>query len=106
MEGQLSKLEESHSAEFSKLKEEFEALKSEMDSVSQSLQSERKEHEVAMSARMRDLEQQLKSAHEDRVDMVVRQGQMQKLLEDLIRSQEDLQYELERLKPLPIPESR
>ena len=57
----------------------------------------------SLKQQIRDLEQQVQSSSQDRVDLVVRQGQMQKLLEELLQSQEAMRQELEILKSRPLP---
>ena len=86
--------------------QKLEQLRSDLEAAQTALQKARLEDQSlidTMKKRIRDLEQQVQSSSQDRVDLVVRQGQMQKLLEDLLQTQEAMQQELEMLKSRPLP---
>jgi len=57
----------------------------------------------AMKQRIRELEQQVNSSGQDRIDLVVRQGQLLKLVDELIESHDAMRQELEILKTPPSP---
>jgi chromosome segregation ATPase len=89
-----------------KANQKLEQLRSDLEAAQTALQKARLEDQSlidTMKKRIRDLEQQVQSSSQDRVDLVVRQGQMQKLLEDLLQTQEAMQQELEMLKSRPLP---
>ncbi|MGB1071624.1 MAG: hypothetical protein ACPG1Z_08145 [Planctomycetota bacterium] len=86
--------------------QQLEQLRSDLEAASSAMQKARTDDQKlveSLKQQIRDLEQQVQSSSQDRVDLVVRQGQMQKLLEELIQSQEAMQQELEILKSRPLP---
>ena len=86
--------------------QQLEQLRSDLETAKSAMQQARTDDQKlveSLKQQIRDLEQQVQSSSQDRVDLVVRQGQMQKLLEELIQSQEAMQQELEILKSRPLP---
>ena len=86
--------------------QQLEQLRSDLETARSAMQQARTDDQKlveSLKQQIRDLEQQVQSSSQDRVDLVVRQGQMQKLLEELLQSQEAMQQELEILKSRPLP---
>ncbi|OUU20918.1 MAG: hypothetical protein CBC13_09725 [Planctomycetia bacterium TMED53] len=84
----------------------IERLESMLDTLKSTLGDSRVEDASAIEAmkqRIRDLEQQVRSSGQDRIDLVLRQGQMQKLIEELLDSHDALRQEVEILKSPPTP---
>jgi len=97
---------EDHAEIQSRMNQQLEQMKSDLEAARSAMQQARTDDQKlveSLKQQIRDLEQQVQSSSQDRVDLVVRQGQMQKLLEELLQSQEAMQQELEILKSRPLP---
>ena len=106
LEENLTKATEDHSELRAKYEMSLQQLQTDVEAISVALNESKANNTSTVESlkkQIRDLEQQVQSSGQDRVDLVVRQGQMQKFLEELLQSQDAMRQELELLKSQPLP---